>query len=234
MNEADIRLERAARILIVEDERSLVGMMAMFLGEAGFEVAIAYDGESAVRRLRADAPDLVLLDLGLPGIPGEDVYRAVEDQGTPVVVVTGRRDATDLARFLEMGAQDYLTKPFAREELVGRVRAVLRRTGPRLRFDDVVVDLRAYEARVGGRLLELTPIEFALFACLSRGGLVPIAELLSAGWRGARVDRDLLRGPMYRLRAKLAAAGSGIDVENVRTVGYRLTRRSELQAGPAS
>lgn len=227
MTELDAAVERAARILFVEDERSLVGIMALFLGGAGYEVAIAYEGESALRRLRAEPPDLVLLDLGLPNISGEEVYRAIEERGIPIVVVTGRRDAREVARFLEMGAEDYLTKPFAKEELIGRVRAVLRRAGPRLRLDDVVVDLRTYEARVNGRLLDLTPVEFALFACLSRGGLVTISELLRAGWRGERADRDLVRGPMYRLRSKLAAAGSDLDVENVRTVGYRLTRRGE-------
>src|SRR5579859_4601450 len=200
-------------------------MMAMFLGEAGYEVAIAYDGESAIRRMNVEAPDLVLLDLGLPRMTGEDLYRAIEDRGTPVIIVTGQRDASEIARFLEMGVQDYVTKPFAKEELIGRVRAVLRRAGPRRQVRNVVVDVRRYEARVGGRLLDLTPVEFALFACLSRGGLVPTAELLRAGWRGAAVERDLLRGPMYRLRSKLAAAGSDLDVENVRTVGYRLARR---------
>ncbi len=230
MGELDAAVERAARVLIVEDERSLVGMMALFLGEAGYEVAIAYDGESALRRMRADLPDLVLLDLGLPSISGEEVYRAIEEHGIPIVVVTGRRDARDVARFLEMGAEDYVTKPFAKEELIGRVRAVLRRAGPHLRLDDVVVDLRTYEARVNGSLLDLTPVEFALFASLSRGGLVTIADLLRAGWRGGRADRDLVRGPMYRLRAKLEAAGSDLTVENVRTVGYRLARRNAVEA----
>jgi DNA-binding response OmpR family regulator len=231
-------MSSAPRVLIVEDDRSLAGLMAGFLGEAGYEVVLAYDGEQALRRLRSDVPDLALLDLGLPRLSGDDLSHGIlAEADLPVIIVTGRRDPREVARFLDMGAQDYITKPFAKEELLGRVRAVLRRGmgSEPVHLDDVVVDVRNHEASVHGRRLDLTPIELGLFARLARGRLVPIRDLLRAGWQGAReVDPELLRGPLYRLRVKLAAADSGLDVENVRGVGYRLCRRTALTHAAAS
>jgi DNA-binding response OmpR family regulator len=193
-----------ARILIVDDERSFVGVVAMLLGDAGFEFITAYDGETALRRIRDDAPDLVLLDLELPRVSGDEVARSiVEHARIPVIILTGRKDAHDVARFLDLGVDDYVAKPFARQELLARVRATLRRATRvhgRASLDGLTVDIATFEARVHER------------DAPARAWPEPHDEL----------DPDLLRGPIRRLRAKLTAAGSNIRLESVRGVGYRL------------
>ena len=217
-----------ARILIVDDERSFVGVVAMVLGDAGFDFITAYDGETALRRIRDDAPDLVLLDLELPGVSGDEVARSiVEHARIPVIVLTGRKEPHDIARFLDLGVDDYVAKPFARQELLARVRATLRRATRvhgRLSLDGLTVDIATFEARVHERRLELTPTEFRLLARLIRGGATSNDTLLRAAWPAPHdeLHPDLLRGPIRRLRAKLAAAGSNLRLESVRGVGYRL------------
>src|SRR4030081_2773921 len=108
-----------ARILIVDDERSLVGVVAMVLGDAGYEFVTAYDGETALRRIRDDPPDLVLLDLGLPRVSGDEVARTFVERGlAPVIILTGRKDPGELERLLDLGVDDYVAKPFKHEELL--------------------------------------------------------------------------------------------------------------------
>jgi DNA-binding response OmpR family regulator len=217
-----------ARILIVDDERSFVGVLAMLLGDAGYEFITAYDGETALRRVRDDAPDLVLLDLELPRVSGDEVARSIVEQARiPVIILTGRKEPNELARFLDLGVDDYVAKPFARQELLARVRATLRRATRvhgRSSLDGLTVDTAHFEVRVDDRRVALTPTEFRLLARLIRGGAASNDALLRAAWPAPHDDlhADLLRGPIRRLRAKLAAAGSGLRLENVRGVGYRL------------
>jgi two-component system response regulator MprA len=220
-----------ARILIVDDERSLVGVVAMVLGDAGYEFVTAYDGETALRRIRDDPPDLVLLDLGLPRLSGDEVARTIVERAlAPVIILTGRREPDDIARFLDLGVDDYVSKPFTPTELLARVRATLRRAvrvhGSR-HLDGLTVDPAGFEARVHGRRLALTPTEFRLLGRLVRGGVVSNKSLLRAGWPGQHDElrADVLRAPIRRLRSKLASAGSGVRVENLRGVGYRLAPR---------
>jgi DNA-binding response OmpR family regulator len=217
-----------ARILIVDDERSLVGVVAMLLGDAGYDFITAYDGETALRRVRDDAPDLVLLDLGLPRVSGDEVARSIVERAfTPVIILTGRKDPREAARLLDLGVDDYVAKPFTPQELLARVRATLRRAAHvhgSSSLDGLTVDVANFEARVHDRRLALTPTEFRLLARLIRGGATSNDNLLRAGWPGERdeLHADLLRGPIRRLRAKLVAAGSDLRLENVRGVGYRL------------
>jgi DNA-binding response OmpR family regulator len=220
-----------ARILIVDDERSLVGVLAMLLGDAGYDFATAYDGETALRRIRDDPPDLVLLDLGLPRLSGDEVARAIVERAVaPVIVLTGRKEPSEVARLLDLGVDDYVSKPFTPKELLARVRATLRRAA-RLHgsaaLDGLTVDPATFEARVHGRRLVLTPTEFRLLGRLVRGGVISNKNLLRAGWPGRQVElrEDLLRAPIRRLRSKLAAAGGDLRVENLRGVGYRLAPR---------
>jgi DNA-binding response OmpR family regulator len=220
-----------ARILIVDDERSLVGVVAMVLGDAGYEFVTAYDGETALRRIRDDPPDLVLLDLGLPRLSGDEVARTIVERAlAPVIILTGRREPDEIARFLDLGVDDYVSKPFTPTELLARVRATLRRAvrvhGSR-HLDGLTVDPASFEARVHGRRLALTPTEFRLLGRLVRGGVISNKSLLRAGWPGQHDElrADVLRAPIRRLRSKLASAGSGIRVENLRGVGYRLAPR---------
>ncbi len=217
-----------ARILIVDDERSLVGVLAMVLGDAGYEFVTAYDGETALRRIRDDPPDLVLLDLGLPRLSGDEVARTIVERAlAPVIVLTGRKEPAEIARFLDLGVDDYVSKPFTPTELLARVRATLRRAvrvHGSSQLDGLTVDRASFEARVHGRRLALTPTEFRLLGRLVRGGVISNRNLLRAGWpqQPDELRADLLRAPIRRLRSKLAAAGSDLRVENLRRVGYRL------------
>src|SRR5207249_7439713 len=141
-----LRLHRAARarhcrrgvaltsVLVVDDERALVGMVAALLGEEGYEIVTAYDGETALRRHAEDSPDLVILDRKLPRLSGDEVCRRIRASAqTPILMLTGERGAEERAKLLDLGADDYLEKPFSRRELASRVRALLRRAGPAAR-----------------------------------------------------------------------------------------------------
>jgi DNA-binding response OmpR family regulator len=236
----DVTEPRArARILIVDDERALVGVLAMLLGDAGYEFVTAYDGETALRRIRDDPPDLVLLDLGLPRLSGDEVARTIVERAlAPVIILTGRKEPGEIARLLDLGVDDYVSKPFAPKELLARVRATLRRAvrvhGNR-HLGGLAVDPATFEARVHGRRLALTPTEFRLLGRLVRGGVISNKSLLRAGWpeQQHELRADLLRAPIRRLRLKLEAAGGDLRVENLRGVGYRITP-SERAAYPAN
>jgi DNA-binding response OmpR family regulator len=178
------------KILVVEDEAKIARLVADYLRHAGFEVTVAGDGEVALASARRAKPDLVVLDLGLPGRDGLDVARTLRrTSGVPIVMLTARGDETDRIVGLELGADDYVVKPFSPKELVARVRAVLRRTetaregGPEvLRAADVELDLPRMRATAGGRPVELTPTEFQLLAVLVRepGRVFTRSQLLDA------------------------------------------------------
>jgi DNA-binding response OmpR family regulator len=163
------------KILVVDDEPKIVQLARDYLEHAGFAVTAAYDGSAAIASARADPPDLVVLDLGLPEIDGLDVARTLRaDSGMPIVMLTGRSEESDKLVGLELGADDYITKPFSPKELVARVRAVLRRASrPRddadvIRVGDLVLDLPRLRTSIGRRVVELTPTEFQLSAIASR------------------------------------------------------------------
>ncbi len=219
------------RILVVDDEPAMVGMVTMLLGSEGYEVLTAYDGETALKRVREDAPDLVLLDLQLPRMSGDEVCRRIRaTSSVSVIMLTGRKEEDEKARLLDLGADDYLTKPFGKKELLARVRAVLRRAsagGPgreTVSAGALVVDPARHLASAKGAPLDLTPIEFRLLERLVRrsGEVVGKDELLRAGWPDEREpDPEWLKPHLARLRAKLAAAQAPLP-ENVRGIGYRL------------
>jgi DNA-binding response OmpR family regulator len=177
------------RVLIVDDEPKIVEVVGDYLRSAGFSVTTAPDGERAVALARARPPDLVVLDLGLPGLDGLDVARELRGASpVPIIMLTARGEETDRVLGLELGADDYLVKPFSPRELLARVRAVLRRTeGPqaeRERFvvGDLVVDTGRRQVTVADREVELTATEFDLLAELARqpGRVFTRAQLLDA------------------------------------------------------
>jgi DNA-binding response OmpR family regulator len=176
------------RLMLVEDDEALACVLSGNLGCAGFEVQWLQDGAAVVTRLREFRPDLILLDVMLPGKDGFDVCRAVRAENrTPVIMLTARDQKGDKLMGLEMGADDYLTKPFDFDELVARIRAVLRRVAlvvSTLRFGSLVVDLTNRRATDSGRSLHLTAREFDLLSYLSerRGRTVYRAELLREVW----------------------------------------------------
>ena len=178
-----------AKILVVDDERKIVQLARDYLEHAGFDVSAAYDGAAAIAAARANRPDLVVLDLGLPEIDGLDVARTLRSEtSVPIVMLTGRSEESDKLVGLELGADDYITKPFSPKELVARVRAVLRRaTRPRADADvihvgDLVLDVPRLRTTVGGRVIDLTPTEFQLLATMARepGRVFTRSQLLDA------------------------------------------------------
>jgi len=162
------------RILVVEDELKIARLVRDYLEHAGFEAVVASSGEAALAAARGSRLDLVVLDLGLPGMDGLDVARELRrSTNVPIVMLTARGEESDRIVGLELGADDYVVKPFSPRELVARVRAVLRRTDPArpdatqiLRAADVEVDLRRMRVTAAGRTVELTPTEFQLLSTL--------------------------------------------------------------------
>jgi DNA-binding response OmpR family regulator len=178
------------KILVVEDESKIARLVRDYLEHAGFEAEVVGDGDTALASARRSRPDLVVLDLGLPGRDGLDVARSLRrTSSVPIVMLTARGDETDRVVGLELGADDYVVKPFSPKELVARVRAVLRRTqaaqagGPEvLRVADVEVDVPRMRVAVAGRPVELTPTEFQLLVALVRepGRVFTRGQLLDA------------------------------------------------------
>lgn len=222
------------RILVVEDERDIGALIAYHLAREGHRVRTAGDGAEALAALAAERPDLVVLDLMLPGASGYNVLKEVRERDelrdVPVVVLTARRDEADRVKGLELGADDYITKPFSPRELVLRIAAVLRRarspavagSGRMLRGGPVLVDLDAMRASVDGVLLDLTPTEYRLLVSLleRRGRVQSRQQLLEHAWDiHARIETRTVDMHVKRLRDKLGPGGDWI--ETVRGFGYR-------------
>jgi len=176
------------RILIVEDDAALARVLSDNLTFAGFEVDTVDDGDEVVQRMRAFAPDLVLLDVMLPGVDGFELCGLVRQGGrTPVIILTARDQKRDKLRGLELGADDYVTKPFDFEELQARIRAVLRRARQmvvRITLGETLIDFRTFKATRGRRELRLSRREFDLLSYLAEreGAVVPRSELLREVW----------------------------------------------------
>ncbi len=223
-----------ARVLVVDDESRIVEMARLYLERDGHDVSTASDGQEAIERFRAVRPDIVVLDLMLPLIDGFEVCRRIRaESGIPVIMLTARTEEVDKLVGLELGADDYMTKPFSPRELAARVRAVLRRSNPqepatpdRSVVGALVVDGAAHEARCGSRLLDLTPTEFRILAVLAAqpGRVFTREQLLDAalGERATGYDRSI-DAHIKNLRRKLRPAdGPGCGIATVFGVGYRL------------
>lgn len=222
------------RILIIEDERDITELIRYNLAKNGYQVMAATNGEDGLRLVRQSPPDLVILDLMLPGVDGLDVCRSLkadpQTSAIPVIMVTARGDETDVVTGLELGAHDYVCKPFSPRVLVARVRACLRRSQEALgtetevlQYRDLVIDPSRHQVRVGDQPLDLTATEFRILQHLAR----------RPGWVFTRHQIiDAVRGDNYSvteravdvqivgLRKKLGEYGE--YVETVRGVGYRM------------
>jgi two-component system alkaline phosphatase synthesis response regulator PhoP len=230
------------RILVVDDDREIVRLVRAYLERNGYEVLTAYDGEMALHILRRERPDLMLLDLMLPGRDGLDVTRVAKGDGglaaMPIVMLTARVEDHDKIVGLELGADDYVTKPFNPGEVVARVRAVLRRVRgetarPRLiQVGDVVIDPDRHQVQVEGQPVHLTPTEFGLLRALAQqpGQALTRLEMIE---RGLGYDYEGLErtvdSHVKNLRRKLEEAGGSAHlVETVFGVGYRLATETPL------
>ena len=224
----------SSRVLIVEDEPDIRELVVHHLKREGYQVSAAASGEEALRQVQAAPPDLVLLDLMMPAMDGLEVCRRLrQDPATamlPIVMLTAKGDEVDRVLGLEIGADDYVVKPFSPKELLARVRAVLRRSRPApgaapSTLGALVMDLGTHTASVGGETLALTPKEFDLLRALveARGRVLSREFLLDRVWgysRASEIESRTVDVHVRRLRVKLGPEGRRILT--VKSVGYRL------------
>jgi two-component system, OmpR family, KDP operon response regulator KdpE len=224
------------RALVVEDDPNIVDLIRSNLAVRGFETIVSVDGLRALRLLETESPDIVLLDLMLPEIDGFELCRQIRERSpVAIIVVSARGGERDKVSALNVGADDYMTKPFSIEELLARINATLRRTRPASLADaeakpeviavaDLVIDLTNQQVSRGGVAIHLTPTEFALLRelAINQGKLLSHAHLLRRVWgRGYETETEYLRVYVRRLRAKLETAGDPLIVTQPR-VGYRI------------
>ena len=218
------------RVLVVDDDLALAEMLGIVLRGEGFDTVFCSDGSEALRVFRESRPDIVLLDLMLPGKDGVDVCRLIRaESGTPIVMLTAKSDTVDVVVGLEAGADDYIVKPFKPKELVARVRARMRRSedsaSAELHIADLTIDVAGHSVRRGELNLSLTPLEFDLLLCLARkpGQVFTREALLEQVW-GYRhsADTRLVNVHVQRLRAKIEHDPERPDIVlTVRGVGYK-------------
>lgn len=224
----------AAKVLVIEDEEPIAQLLAYNLEKEGFHVSVAGDGEDALVALEEDRPDIVLLDWMLPNVSGIEICRQMRarpnTRETPVIMLTARGEEEDRVRGLDVGADDYVTKPFSMSELVARMRAVLRRTAPALAgdvasFADIVLDRQQCRVRRGQRDIHLGPTEFRLLdALMQRPGRVYSREqLLDRVWgQDVYVEIRTVDVHIGRLRKALNRGGDRDPIRTVRSSGYAL------------
>ena len=222
----------APKILVVDDEPDAAELVEFNLTAAGFAVILAADGEEAVRKARENEPDLIVLDVMLPELDGLEVCKLLRRESAtarvPILMLTARAAEIDRVLGLELGADDYVTKPFSPRELVLRIKGLLRRREPdapgleRLKIGPLAIDLAAHSVSVSGKPVELTATEFKLLATLAqrRGRVQSRDQLLRDVWEyDAAIDTRTVDTHMRRLREKLGRAADYLDT--VRGVGYR-------------
>jgi len=222
------------RILVIEDEKKTAAFLAKGLREASFAVDVAHDGETGLERALAKKFDLLIVDIMLPHKDGWEVVAQLRHQGmrTPILFLTARDSVRARVKGLELGADDYLVKPFAFAELLARVRSVLRRAPQRqpehLRIADLEMDMRRHKATRSGVSLNLTPKEFLLLAHLvhSAGDVVSRAEIAEQVWDiGFKTDTNVVDVVVRRLRAKVDDPFKTKLIHTIRGVGYVLKAR---------
>lgn len=223
-------------ILIIEDEPELVKVLRSYLEQNNYKVLVAYRGDTGLQTWENTHPDLVILDLNLPGMDGLDVARAIRRQeNTPIIMVTARVEETDRLIGLELGADDYVTKPYSPREVVARVRAVLRRasaaevTTSLIRVADLEIDLDAYSVIRGGEAIDLTRTEFAILATLAShpGRVYSRLQLLENTQEGVSFEgyERTIDAHIKNLRSKLEPnPKQPVYVETVFGVGYRFAK----------
>lgn len=222
-----------AKILIVEDEKGLAKVLKYNLEKEGYAALACHDGESGLALFRREKPDLVILDVMLPKLDGFGFCKTVrQDSAVPILMLTAKKEEVDRVLGLELGADDYVTKPFSVREVMARVKAILRRTadkssaaGGMVKAGELEIDLDKYETRVKGRQVALSFKEFEFLKCLaqSQGKVMTRDSLLEKVWgydRSMEIDTRTIDQHIARLRDKLGAAAS--RVITVKNVGYRL------------
>jgi DNA-binding response OmpR family regulator len=223
--------------LVVDDDRVLADLVAFSLRQEGFQVSLAYDGQSALQKWRDEQPDLIVLDLNLPKVDGFNVCRRIRAEAdTPIIMLTVRGEEDDIVRGLELGADDYIPKPFSPRQLVARVMAVLRRAGEKHvpavhRVGELTLDASRRELRIGpDKNIILTPLENRLlrYLMINAGHVLTSESVIAHVWGSEGGDRDMLRQLVSRLRRKIEPdPAQPTYIENVPGLGYGLVLPSD-------
>lgn len=217
-------------MLVVDDEKSITNFLRRGLTYDGYEVIVAADGPEGLTKARETCPDLIVLDIMLPGMDGMEICRRIRrSDDVPILMLTARDEVSDRVEGLDCGADDYLVKPFALDELLARIRALLRRRQPErreiLRYADLTLDLATREAKRGDRCIELTTREFELLSLLLRHpGRVLTRDFIMERIWGDEFEglSNVLEVYVRNLRAKLEARGESRLVHTIRGAGYAL------------
>lgn len=227
------------KALVVDDDRVLADLVAFTLRREGFQVVQAHDGEAALRRWAEEQPDIIVLDVNLPRLDGFTVCRRIREQAdTPIILLTVRGEEDDIVRGLELGADDYIPKPFSPRQLVARAQAVLRRAGktpaPAIRqVGELTLDPARREVRIGqGDPIPLTPLESRLldYFMINAGHVLTTQAIIDHVWGPEGGDRDMLRQLVRRLRSKIEPDPTNpIFIETVPGLGYGLVVPSSQQ-----
>lgn len=221
------------KILVVDDDRVLIDVVSFTLRRAGFQVIQAYDGLSAIETWAKTKPDLIILDVNIPKLDGFAVCRQIRQQSTtPIILLTVRTDEEDIIRGLELGADDYIQKPFSPRQLVARVRAAIRRLGmtpiPSMRkVGELTLDpsRREFQIRDNQPIL-LSPLEnrFLDYLMLNDGQVLPVENIIGHLWGPESGDRDMVRQLVHRLRCKIEEDPAHPQyIETVKGIGYSFT-----------
>jgi two-component system, OmpR family, KDP operon response regulator KdpE len=228
--------DAATRALLIEDDPNIVDLIRSNLAVRGFDTVVSADGMRALQLLETESPEIVLLDLMLPEMDGFELCRLIRERSpVAIIVVSARGGERDKVSALNVGADDYMTKPFSIEELLARINATLRRTRPAgaatvgsaaevIMVDDLMIDLTNQQVSRAGQAVHLTPTEFALLRelAINRGKLLSHAHLLRRVWgHGYETETEYVRVYIRRLRAKLETNGTPLIVTQPRA-GYRI------------
>mgnify|MGYP000757471462 CR=1 FL=1 len=227
------------KILIVDDDENIAELISLYMTKECFETQIVYDGESALQAADTFAPDLILLDLMLPGIDGYQVCREIRQKSqTPIIILSAKGEVFDKVLGLELGADDYMEKPFDTKEVVARIKAVLRRCTVTtsqtessegvIEFDNLRLDMNSYELRVKGKVVEAPPKELELLNCLAShpNRVYTRDQLLDEVWGFEYYgDSRTIDVHVKRLREKLAGASDKWELKTVWGVGYKFEVR---------
>lgn len=220
------------KILVVDDDRTLADILAFTLRREGYEVILAHDGKIALVRWEEDQPDLVILDVNLPGVDGFEVCRRMREQSDiPILLLTVRGEEDDIVRGLKLGADDYITKPFSPRQLIARAQAVLRRAGqtaitPIRKVGELQLDLNRRELITGeNQVIQLTALEGRLIDLFMTnvGRVLTVEMIIDHVWGPLGADRDMVRQLVHRLRGKIEPDPTDpIYIKNVPRLGYGL------------
>jgi len=224
------------KILVVDDDHVLADVISFALRKEGYQIILAHDGVTAIHRWQEESPDLIILDVNLPKVDGFSVCERIRQEAdTPIILLTVRREEDDIVHGLELGADDYIVKPFSPRQLAARIRATLRRAGRKPsgsihEIGDLLLDIYRREVRFGeDEPIYLTPLEARLFEyfLLHYGHVLPIEDLISHVWGPKGGDRDMLRQLIHRLRRKIEPdSAHPVLIETVPGIGYGLVQRA--------